>query len=179
MSNVFNFKHKTSILNLSKLCYTHHTMQQKEYLTKERQSELIKELDNLKTVRRKEIAQDLEYARSLGDLSENAEFSKAREDQAVIEDRISQLESILANAEIIKAHHSNVVEVGTKVHLRNKSDKKEVIYTIVGSEEINTDENKISLKSPIGAAVMGKTKGDEFTAKTPGGEVSFTILSIE
>ena len=154
-------------------------MQQKEYLTKERQAELVKELDYLKTVRRKEIAQDLEYARSLGDLSENAEFNKAREDQAVIEDRISQLETILANAEIVSVHHSNVVEVGTKVHLKRKTDNKEITYTIVGGEEINTEENKISLKSPIGVAVMGKTKGDEVVAKTPSGEVKFTILNIE
>lgn len=154
-------------------------MQQKEYLTKERQSELIKELDHLKTVRRKEIAQDLEYARSLGDLSENAEFNKAREDQAVIEDRISQLETVLANAEIVTAHHSSVVEVGTKVHLRKKGSTKEITYMIVGSEELNIDENKISLKSPLGSALMGKTKGDEVVVKTPSGEVIYTIVNIE
>jgi transcription elongation factor GreA len=154
-------------------------MQQKEYVTKERQAELIKELDHLKTVRRKEIAQDLEYARSLGDLSENAEFNKAREDQAVIEDRISQLESILANAEIVTVHHSNVVEVGTKVHLKKKGSTKDLMYTIVGSEEVNIDENKISLKSPIGSAVMGKAKGDEVHVKTPAGETVYTISNIE
>lgn len=154
-------------------------MQQKEYLTKERQVELVKELDHLKTVRRKEIAQDLEYARSLGDLSENAEFNKAREDQAVIEDRISQLESILANAEIVSVHHSSVVEVGTKVHLRKKGATKDITYTIVGSEEVNIEENKISLKSPVGAAVMGKAKGDEVHVKTPAGDVSYTISNIE
>jgi transcription elongation factor GreA len=154
-------------------------MQQKEYLSKERHAELIKELDHLKTVRRKEIAQDLEYARSLGDLSENAEFNKAREDQAVIEDRISQLESVLANAEIITVHHSSVVEVGTKVHLKKKGESKDVLYTIVGGEEVDTDERKISLKSPIGAAVIGKVKGDEVKVKTPGGEIVFTISEIE
>lgn len=154
-------------------------MQQKEYLSKERQAELVKELDHLKTVRRKEIAQDLEYARSLGDLSENAEFNKAREDQAVIEDRISQLESILANAEIVQVHHSSVVEVGTKVHLKKKGSGQEITYTIVGSEEVNIEENKISLKSPVGSAVMGKAKGDTVTVKTPAGEVTYTIANIE
>lgn len=153
-------------------------MQQKEYLSKERQAELVKELDHLKTVRRKEIAQDLEYARSLGDLSENAEFNKAREDQAVIEDRISQLESILANAEIVQVHHSNVVEVGTTVHLRKKGATKDITYTIVGSEEVDIETNKISLKSPIGSAVIGKAKGDVVTVKTPAGEVTYTIISI-
>jgi transcription elongation factor GreA len=155
-------------------------MQPKEYVSKERHEELIKELDHLKTVRRKEIAQDLEYARSLGDLSENAEFNKAREDQAVVEDRIAQLESILANVEIVKVHHSSVVEVGTKVHLKKKGETKSVTYTIVGSEEIDTDERKVSLKSPIGAAVIGKAKGDEVMAKTPTGvELHFTITEIE
>lgn len=154
-------------------------MQQKEYLSKERHVELIKELDHLKTVRRKEIAQDLEYARSLGDLSENAEFNKAREDQAVIEDRIAQLESVLANAEIIKAHHSSTVEVGTTVHLKKKGETKSMVYTIVGSEEVDTAERKISLKSPIGSAVIGKVKGDEVKVKTPSGEIFFAITEIE
>lgn len=154
-------------------------MQQKEYLSKERQAELVKELDHLKTVRRKEIAQDLEYARSLGDLSENAEFNKAREDQAVVEDRISQLETVLANAEIVKVHHSNTVEVGTKVHLKKKGEKESITYTIVGSEELDTELKKISLKSPIGAAVMGKGKGDEVKVKTPSGDMFFTIEDIE
>lgn len=155
-------------------------MQKKEYLSKERHAELVKELDQLKTVRRKEIATDLEYARSLGDLSENAEFNKAREDQAVVEDRIAQLENVLANAEIVKVHHSNTVEVGTKVHLKKKGDSKDVVYMIVGSEEVDSASRKVSLKSPIGAAVAGKTKGDAVDVKLPSGEmVNYTIVEIE
>jgi transcription elongation factor GreA len=154
-------------------------MQKTEYLSKEKHAELITELDHLKTIRRKEIALDLEYARSLGDLSENAEFNKAREDQAVVEDRIAQIENVLANAEIIKVHHANTVEVGAKVHLQKKGDKKIFTYTIVGSEEVDTFANKISLKSPIGIAVMGKGKGDTVSVKTPSGQVEYTIVDIE
>lgn len=154
-------------------------MQKTEYLSKEKQAELVTELNELKTVRRKEIAQALEYARSLGDLSENAEFNKAREDQAVVEDRIAQIENVLANAEIVKVHHSNSVEVGTKVHLQKKGEKNIVTYTIVGSEEVDTFASKISLKSPIGVAVLGKTKGDVVSVKTPGGHVEYTVVEIE
>ncbi len=153
---------------------------QKEYLSQERYDELVKELDILKTVRRKEIAEDLEYARSLGDLSENAEFNKAREDQAIVEDRINQIENVLANAEIVKAHHGNTAEVGTTIHLLNKETNKEEIYILVGSEEIEFTQNRISLKSPIGSAIGGKSKGDEILVKLPNGkEINYTIKNIE
>lgn len=156
------------------------TQDKKEYLSKERHAELVAELDQLKTVRRKEIAEDLEYARSLGDLSENAEFNKAREDQAIIEDRISQIESVLANAEIVKMHHASTVEVGTVIHLLRKGGTKEETYMLVGSEEIDFSKNKISLKSPIGLAISGKTKGDDIKVKLPNGkEEFFTIKNIE
>ena len=153
---------------------------QKEYLSKERHAELVKELEQLKTVRRKEIAEDLEYARSLGDLSENAEFNKAREDQAIVEDRINQVESVLANAEIVKMHHASTAEVGTTIHLVEKGSKKESVYMLVGSEEIDFDSNKISLKSPVGIAISGKKEGDEVKVKLPNGKEEFyTIKDIE
>ncbi len=155
-------------------------MQKKEYVSQEKYDELVKELNELKTVRRKEIAQDLEYARSLGDLSENAEFNKAREDQAIVEDRIAQLENVIANAEIVKVHHSNTVEVGTKVHLQKKGEKNAVVFTIVGSEEIDPYQNKVSSKSPIGIAVIGKKEKDVVHVKTPKGIlVEYTIVDIE
>lgn len=155
-------------------------MQKKEYVSQEKYDELVKELNELKTVRRKEIAQDLEYARSLGDLSENAEFNKAREDQAIVEDRIAQLENVIANAEIVKVHHSNTVEVGTKVHLQKKGEKNAVVFTIVGSEEIDPYQNKVSSKSPIGIAVIGKKEKDVVHVKTPKGIlVEYSIVDIE
>ena len=153
---------------------------QKEYLSKERQAELVAELELLKTVRRKEIAEDLEYARSLGDLAENAEFNKAREDQAIVEDSINQIQTVLANAEIVKTHHSSTAEVGTTVCLFKKGSTKELVYMLVGSEEIDFTQNKISLKSPIGLAISGKAKGDSVKVKLPNGSEEFyTIKNIE
>ncbi len=156
------------------------TQDKKEYLSKERHAELVTEIEQLKTVRRKEIAEDLEYARSLGDLSENAEFNKAREDQAIVEDRINQIESVLANAEIIKMHHATTAEVGTTIKLVRKSSTKEETYMLVGSEEIDFSTNRISLKSPLGVAISGKSKGEEVRVKLPNGkEEFFTIKDIE
>lgn len=154
-------------------------MVQKEYLTKEKHKQLTKELEQLKTVRRKEIAEELEFAKSLGDLSENAEYHEARESQAALEDRIAQLESILASAEIVQAHHSNTVEIGSTVHVKKVGDKAEKTYVIVGSEEADMASGKISFKSPIGEAMLGKKKGDEFSFKTPIGTVKYVIVSIE
>lgn len=153
-------------------------MAAKEYLTKEKFEELQKELQVLKTEKRKKIAEELEYAKSLGDLSENAEYHEAREDQAALEDRIAQLESILANADIVAVHHSNIVEIGSKVTVSKKGSKDQRVFIIVGSEEIDTNAGKISFKSPIGQVLLGKKKGDECEVKTPGGEVVYTIVSI-
>lgn len=154
-------------------------MAAKEYLTKEKHKELTIELEHLKTVRRKEIAEELEFAKSLGDLSENAEYHEAREAQAALEDRIATLESVLASAEIVKAHSSNTVEIGSKVHVKKTGDKAEKIYMIVGSEEADMAAGKISHKSPLGEAMLGKKKGDEFTFKSPVGVMKYTIVSIE
>lgn len=151
----------------------------KEYLSKEKFKELSVELEMLKTVKRKQIAEELEFAKSLGDLSENAEYHEARESQAALEDRISQLESVLASAEIMAVHHSNTVEVGAKVHIKKTGDKTEKKYTLVGSEETDMERGKISFKSPLAQAMLGKKKGDEFTFKTPAGVVKYTIISIE
>ncbi len=151
----------------------------KEYLSKEKFKLLTAELEDLKTVKRKKIAEELEFAKGLGDLSENAEYHEAREAQATLEDRILQLESILANAEIVAKHHSDVVEVGSVVHVKKTGDKAERIYTIVGSEEADTATGKISFKSPIGQALLGKKKGEEFKFKTPAGEAKYTVVSID
>lgn len=156
-----------------------HNSHTKEYLSKEKFKLLTTELEELKTVKRKQIAEELEFAKSLGDLSENAEYHEAREAQAALEDRILQLEGILANAEIVAAHHSNQVEVGSIVHVKKTGDKAEKVYTIVGSEEADTKTGKISFKSPLGQALLGKKKGEEFKFKTPAGEAKYTVVSIE
>ena len=155
------------------------THKNKEYLSKEKFQELKIELENLKTKKRKEIAEELEFAKSLGDLSENAEYHEARESQAALEDRIANLESILANAEIVGTHHTNQVEVGSTVHVKKTGDKTEKVYIIVGSEEADMLAGKISFKSPLGQALLGKKKGEEFKFKTPVGEAKYTISSIE
>lgn len=154
-------------------------MANKEYLTKEKFEELQKELETLKFTKRKEIADELEFAKSLGDLSENAEYHEAREAQAALEDRISQLESILASAEIVAVHHSNSVEIGSKVVVKKAGDDTKRTFTIVGSEEIDTASGKVSFKSPIGQSLLGKKKGEEFIVKTPVGDVTYNVVSIE
>ena len=106
-----------------------------DYLTKEKFQELGKELEHLKTVKRKEVAEALEYAKSLGDLSENQEYQEARDSQAILEDRINRLEIILKSAKIVSARSTNIVSVGSVVTLEKESDKSRKSYTMVGSEE--------------------------------------------
>ena len=150
-----------------------------EYLTKEKFEELKKELDDLKTVKRKEVAGDLEYAKSLGDLSENAEYHEARDMQAAIEDRIGKLESLLQTAQIISQHHSDTVGVGTTVIIQKEGMKESQTYKIVGSEEADMAAGKLSITSPLGEALMGKKKGGVITVTTPKGKLCYTIVGIK
>lgn len=150
-----------------------------EYLTKEKFDELSKELEELKTVKRKEVAENLEYAKSLGDLSENAEYHEAREMQANAEDRITKLEMMLKSAVIISIRHSEAVGIGSIVHLEKQKDKSRMKYKIVGSEEANLADAKLSIHSPLGSAMLSKKKGDVFKVKTPGGMVDYRIVDIE
>lgn len=149
-----------------------------EYLTLEKKTELENELNNLKSVRRKEVADALLYAKSLGDLSENAEYQQAREDQANVEERISHLEQILKNAVIMDNHHTGRVEVGTTVTLMKKGSKEDRVFTLVGSEEADSFDGKISNESPLGKALLGKSKGDTITVEAPKGEMVYTIKNI-
>lgn len=151
----------------------------KEYLSPEKFEELKQELHHLKTVRRKEIAESLEYARSLGDLSENAEYQEARDLQAAIEERISKLEYILANADIVSHKKSDVVSLGSKVVTQKVGEKEKHNYEIVGTEEANMLERKISYMSPLGEAMMNKKKGDQFTFQTPNGKQEYKIIDVE
>ncbi len=150
-----------------------------QYLTKEKFEELKHELDHLKTVRRKEVAENLEYAKSLGDLSENAEYQEAREEQAAVEDRIQKIELILQSAEIMSLHHSEKVGIGSVVSIEKEGDSKTKVYKIVGSEEIDISSGKISLQSPLGQAMIGKKKGEAFNFKTPKGMVTYKIVGME
>lgn len=150
-----------------------------EMLTKEKFKELKEELEKLQTEGRKQISDSLIYAKSLGDLSENAEYAQAREDQAKLEDRISKLEHILKTAKIVTRHSTDVVSVGSTVELHKKEDKTKRTFTIVGGEEADTTTGKISFRSPIGEALMGKKVGDTISITTPKGVVEYKIASIE
>lgn len=152
--------------------------EEKEYLTKEKHKMLIAELEHLKRDKRKEIAANLEFAKALGDLSENAEYHEAREEQAEVEERILKIEDILKHAEIISEHHSTTADIGTTVTVKKDGEKEHIIYKIVGSEEANMAEGKISFKSPLGQSMLGKKKGDSFNFKAPKGTFSYKVIDI-
>ncbi len=152
-------------------------MGEHEYLTKEKFDEFTKELANLKGKKRKEVAENLEYAKSLGDLAENAEYHEARDVQATVEDRIAKLEELLKSAKIVSGTHGGTVNVGSVVTV--KKDGKEFVYTIVGSEEADVTANKISVRSPFGQSILGKKKGDDFSFSAPNGELSYKILEVK
>ncbi len=150
-----------------------------QYLTNEKFTELKKELEHLKTIRRKEVADQLEYAKKLGDLSENAEYHQAREDQAEVEDRIGRLENLLKNATIMTAGGGDVISVGSTVRLTKKGENKSYLYTIVGSEEADMTQAKVSNMSPLGSTLLGHKTGDIINVTTPKGTVSYTIAALK
>lgn len=148
------------------------------YLTSERQDELRQELERLKTLGRQDVAKKLKQAKELGDLSENAEYQEAREEQRRLEQRIGQLEEILRQAVIIKkTGKPQTVRLGSVVKVQKEGAA--VGFTIVGSDEAEPAEGKISNESPIGRALLGKKIGDSVKVKTPRGEAEYQILSIE
>lgn len=150
-------------------------MKKQYQITLDGKKELELELKTLKG-RRGEIADKIAEARDYGDLSENAEYEVAREEQGIVETRIADIEDILQNAEIIKSKNSSLVDLGNKVEL--KTDDTTVVYTIVGPVEADPLEGKISNKSPIGEALFGKKVGDEVVIKTPKGSTTYKIASI-
>ena len=154
-------------------------MDEIKYITEEKRQALVEELNNLKTITRKEILEALDAARALGDLSENAEYHQAREDQGKAEDRINQIEHMLKSAIVVRKHSSSKVEVGTTVKVKKDGSKDEVIYSIVGAEEADMAKNKISNKSPLGEALFGKKKNDTISLSTPKGLVKYTIVDVE
>ncbi len=144
-------------------------------LTAAGRQELEAELVQLKG-RRGVIADKIAAARDYGDLSENAEYDTAREEQGIVETRIAEIEDILMNAEEIKASRSKSVHLGSKVTLKN--DQKEVTYTVVGAVEANPVEGKVSDQSPIGQQLIGKNVGEEVTITTPKGSTTYSIITV-
>ena len=149
-----------------------------DYITEEKRHELELELKDLKGPKRKEILEALEYAKSLGDLSENAEYHQAREDQGKLEARIKKVEQVLQSSETVRGGGGEIIEVGSKVSVQKEDDKEEKTYTIVGSEEADMSKGKISNKSPFGVALFGRKKGDKISFKTPGGMVHYKIIKV-
>lgn len=148
-------------------------------VSQEKFDEMIKELEHLKTVRRTEIAKNLEYARSLGDLSENAEYQEARDLQAATEERIKKLEELLKNTKILTdGKKKSEVGFNSKVTIKKQGSDEMHEYTIVGSEEADMRAKKLSHVSPLGSALMGKKKGDVFTFDTPAGKQTYTIEKV-
>ena len=163
--------------------------QEIDYITEEKRQALLIELEDLKGPKRKEILASLEYAKSLGDLSENAEYHQTREDQGKLEERIKKIEQILQFSQTISGGGGDVVEIGSNVvvqkietskgvgaSIENIGDKK--TYIIVGSEETDTAKGKISNRSPFGEALFGKKKGDNVSFKTPNGVINYKIISV-
>lgn len=152
----------------------------KEYiLTREGKAELEEELDTLKNVTRKRVSEKIKEARSFGDLSENAEYDEAKNEQAEVEARIGEIENMLKYARVLDDDEirSDVVTPGSKVILGIFGDEKH--YQIVGSTEADPYKNKLSYESPIGAAILNKSAGDTVKAITPGGEIEIKIIAIE
>ncbi len=152
-------------------------------VTKEGLQKLQQELDELKTVRRKEVADRIKEAISYGDLSENAEYEEAKNEQAFVEGRILELEEKIKNAKIITEKHkvTKTVQLGSTVTLKNltKANADLEVYTIVGSEEADPFEGKISNESPVGSALLDCKKGDKVKANVPAGIVEYEIVKLE
>lgn len=149
-----------------------------DYITLEKRKALEQELKDLRGPKRKEILDALQYAKSLGDLSENAEYHQAREDQGKLEARIIQVEHILQSSETVAHEKGDKVEVGSNVVVQKVGSKENISYIVVGSEEANMLEGKISNRSPIGMALYGKKKGEEISIQTPKGKVDYKIISV-
>ena len=148
--------------------------------TQQGYQELVDELYRRTHEEREKIKNDIATARGFGDLSENAEYDAARNDQAKNEARIKELEELIENAVILDESNidSSVISLGSTVKLLNKNANAEFTYALVGSNEANPAEGKISDQSPIGAALIGKKAGDEITVEVPNGSISMKILEV-
>ena len=157
-------------------------MEEKEViLTQEGFNKLEEELNYLKTEKRTEIAERIKVALGFGDLSENAEYDEAKSAQAENELRIAELETKIRNAKVIdeKEIDTKTVQIGNIVKVYDEDFDEEVVYTIVGSTEVDMAENKISNESPLGKALLGAKKGDTVEVNAPGGVLKYKILAIK
>ena len=148
------------------------------YVTSNGLEEMKNELDHLINVRRPEVINALKEARALGDLSENAEYDAARNDQAVVENRIKELEVLIENAKVFDDVSTDKVTIGTNIKIEYVEDGEVETYTIVGSTEADPFENKISNESPIAQAILGLKVGDIASVESPNGKYDVKIVEI-
>ena len=150
-------------------------------LTREGYTKLRKEIEQLSTTRRREVAERIKVAREFGDIAENAEYDAAKNEQAMLEARIAKLEERLASARVIEKREisKDVVSVGSTVRLRDVDARQTVEYRIVGSAEANPAELKLSNESPVGRAIIGHKKGETIEVTTPRGSLKYKILEIK
>lgn len=155
-------------------------MEKEVLLTKEGLKKLEDELNELKTTKRREVAEKIKIARGFGDLSENAEYDEAKLEQAQNEDRVLKIEEMLRNATVIEEDDAkgDIVKIGSKVRLFWQEFDEEVSYTIVGSTEANPMKGLISNVSPVGKGLIGSKVGEEVSILTPGGQVVYKVLEI-
>ena len=145
-------------------------------LTREGLEKLQAELDELRTVRRNEVAERIKYAMEFGDITENAEYEDAKNEQGMLEGRILTLEKTIRNAVIIEEHHDGVIGVGSAVTVKDEGGSE--TYTIVGPAEVDVTTGRISLESPVGKALMGHRKGEKVSVQTPAGSRELTITKV-
>ena len=150
-------------------------------LTPDGARRLREEIEHLSTVKRREVAERIQQAREFGDIAENAEYDDAKNEQAMLEHRIAQLEERLANARVVEADETpaGVVAVGRRVRLKDMDANETIEYAIVGSAEANPDENKLSNESPVGRAIIGKKKGEIVEVAAPRGSLKYKIMEIK
>ncbi|HXA28115.1 MAG TPA: transcription elongation factor GreA [Candidatus Angelobacter sp.] len=146
-------------------------------LTKEGLDKLQQELDELRTTRRNEIAERIKYAKEFGDISENAEYEDAKNEQGMVEGRILTLEKMIRNAVLIEEHHDGIVQVGSVVKV--KDDFGEETYTIVGPAEVDVAGGRISMESPVGKALIGHRVGEKVQVQTPSGSRTVKIVKVD
>ena len=154
----------------------------KEYkLSPERYEELKNELNYLKTVREKEVADQIKEARSFGDLSENSEYDEAKNEQGKLYSRIAELDNILANCTVIteEIHDSNVVRIGSRITVRDIETGDEETYQVVGSQEADPMNGRISEESPFGKALLGNSVGQIVIVEAPAGNIEYEVLDIQ
>ncbi len=156
-------------------------MAEEVLLTEKGYEKLEEELEQLTTVKRREVAKRIKVAREFGDISENSEYDDAKNEQAFIEGRIKEIKNLIDNAKVVKSDEisNDKVNLGTTVRLHNLDEDTFVTYKLVGTAEIDPSKNKISDKSPIGKAILGQTVGTKLQVTVPKGTINYKIVSIK